>query len=75
MKNESSNYGYANYFERQVESLLRTTPGYPNLNWEEGNISGWTANFIQLPVHIQFYPLCYICLFISFLLTVLFLYF
>lgn len=68
MKNESSNYGCANYCERQVESLLRTTPGCPNLNWEEGNVSGWTANFIQLSVHTQFYPL-YIYLFIYLIFT------
>lgn len=30
--------------------------GVPNLNWEEGNISGYTANLVLLTVRIQFYP-------------------
>ena len=54
--------------------LLRATPGYPDLNLEVGNISGFTENLVLLMVHIQFCPFV-LYVFISVLLSILFFFF
>lgn len=71
MRHESNNYGCENNCQRQVQSLLRVARGYPDLNWEEGYVSGFTENLILLKVHTQFCPFV-LYVFISFLLSILF---